>query len=284
MAKDYRTCKAVEQFNTGLSKCPLNPGKIKGFMLVEKGYKLPDEITAESLMESFHADRPGRIYPVKIVEEYAPSGGELQTSATGYGATKVTGYSARTDVVTVEYDAGLKANIVRTKGVGFELYWVDENNVIFGEKGVDGKIKGIEMSGIGVGGQDFDSSGTQAELTISLMYTDIERYWKNMAFMEVDFNIIDVMNGLVFVTLLKEESGSNTYRLIETTGRLDITPYYGEKLAGSTAEEVWVGVTSVSYADGVLTVTPKSEGGTIGLKKPSILQTKGITGIEYVAS
>lgn len=88
MATDYRQCPGVATFNTGNSVCVLDPGKVKAIILVMHGYKLPKTLTADALEAACHADRPGRIFPIKTIVEYAPSGGEAQTSATGYGPTK----------------------------------------------------------------------------------------------------------------------------------------------------------------------------------------------------
>lgn len=95
MATDYRKCPGVATFNTGSSVCVLDPGKIKAIILTIHGHKIPTEKTAEAFEKACHADRPGRIFPIKTIVEYAPSGGEAQTSATGYGPTKITSYSAK---------------------------------------------------------------------------------------------------------------------------------------------------------------------------------------------
>ena len=77
MATDYRQCPGVATFNTGNSVCVLDPGKVKAIILVMHGYKLPKTLTADALEAACHADRPGRIFPIKTIVEYAPSGGEV---------------------------------------------------------------------------------------------------------------------------------------------------------------------------------------------------------------
>lgn len=275
MAIDYRKCPGVATFNTGSSVCVLDPGKIKAIILTIHGHKIPTEKTAEAFEKACHADRPGRIFPIKTIVEYAPSGGEAQTSATGYGPTKVTGYSAKNDVWTLQdYDASLKANIMAAKNVAFDAYFVDENNVVYGVNDGTEDLAGIPLSGVYPGGQDWDSSGTEANLTIATMFKDYEKYVKNADVRAYDFDVVDALKGLVYVDLVSTES--NKYKLIEHFGKLDITEYYG-KLLAKNAETALNGATSASYADGVITTVGE---GSITLASPSVLQESGITGIE----
>ena len=275
MTIDYRKCPGVATFNTGSSVCVLDPGKIKAIILTIHGHKIPTEKTAEAFEKACHADRPGRIFPIKTIVEYAPSGGEAQTSATGYGPTKVTGYSAKNDVWTLQdYDASLKANIMAAKNVAFDAYFVDENNVIYGMNDGTDELSGIPLSGVYPGGQDWDSSGTEANLTIATMFKDYEKYIKNADVKVYDFDVVDALKGLVYVDLVSIES--NKYKLIEHFGKLDITEYYGELLSES-AETALTGATSASYANGVITTVGE---GSITLASPSVLQESGITGIE----
>lgn len=65
MATDYRKCPGVATFNTGSSVCVLDPGKIKAIILTIHGHKIPTENTAEAFEKACHADRPGRIFPIK---------------------------------------------------------------------------------------------------------------------------------------------------------------------------------------------------------------------------
>lgn len=275
MATDYRKCPGVTTFNTGSSVCVLDPGKIKAIILTIHGHKIPTEKTVEAFEKACHADRPGRIFPIKTIVEYAPSGGEAQTSATGYGPTKITSYSAKNDVWTLQdYDASLKANIMVAKNVAFDAYFVDENNVIYGMNDGTADLAGIPLSGVYPGGQDWDSSGTEANLTIATMFKDYEKYIKNADVRAYDFDVVDALKGLVYVDLVSTES--KKYKLIEHFGKLDITEYYGELLA-KNAKTALGGVTSASYANGVITTVGD---GPVILASPSVLQGAGITGIE----
>lgn len=273
MATDYRKCPGLATFNTGNSVCVLDPGKIKAIILTIHGHKLPKEKTAEAIEAACHADRPDRIFPIKTIIEYAPSGGEAQTSPTGYGPTKVTSYSAKNDVWTLQdYDASLKANLMAAKNVAFDAYFVDENNIAYGMNDGTDKLAGIPLSGVYPGGQDWDSSGTEANLTVATMFKDYEKYIKNADVSAYDFDVVESLKGLVYVDLKSTESGK--YKLVEHFGKLDITEYYGALLQ-TNAETALPGATGVSYADGVISAT-----GTVKLANPSVLQGVGITGIE----
>lgn len=285
MATGYRTCGGVNQFNSGISRCPVPRGKIKGVILVSHGYSLPSELTADNIMKAIHADRPNRIFPIKTVDEFAPSGGEAETSQQGYGANKVSGISARTDAFTLDkYDAGLRANVVEAKNNQFDVYLINNDGYIFGQTGDNGEFKGIPLSGIYVGGQDFDSSGQVANFVLNLMYSDIEEHFKLEDARKVEFNILSLLSGLVEVEWLKM-TAANTYKLIESYGRLDITEYYGAliKAGGNTVIANATSSTNITYADGILTIPTVNAAAPV-LAKPSVLFGKGITGIEQVGT
>ena len=275
MAIDYRECPGLATFNTGSSVCVLDPGKVKAIILTIHGHKLPEDKTADAIEAACHADRPERIFPIKTIVEYAPSGGEAQTSATGYGPTKITGYSAKNDVWTLQdYDASLKANIMAAKNVAFDAYFVDENNIVYGMNDGTEYLAGIPLSGVYPGGQDWDSSGTEANLTVATMFKDYEKYIKSADVSAYKFDVVEALKGLVYVELKSLESGK--YKLVEHFGKLDITEHYGELLAKNATTALGISDSpAASYADGVITVS-----GNPKLAKPSVLQELGITGIE----
>lgn len=280
MVGKFRKCKGQETFNTGRSKCLLDPGKIKGIILAQRGFRLPKSLTQEKIEEMCHADRPNRIYPIKTVVEFAPSGGEANINTTGYGGGKVGPYSAYTAAWTLdEYDATLKSNLMIAKGVEFDSWYVDDNNIIYGTSGNNESLGGIQLSGAYPSGQDFDSSGQEANLIVNTMFKDYEKYIKNADIMECDFDVMEALKGLVFVDLVKVGSGEddNTYKVVEHYGNLDVTSYYGEALASGSATCFDGGVSAVSYSNDVLTITAT---GTPKLKSPSILQENGVMGIE----
>lgn len=73
---------------------------------------------------------------------------------------------------------------------------------------------------------------------------------------------------------------SNKYKIIEKIGAYDRTPEFGQLIADKAAE-VLDNATTATYADGVLTITPK-DSGTPSLKAPSILFENNIKYIEQV--
>lgn len=248
MATEFRECAGVAQFNTGTSKCILDPGKVKAIILAMHGYKLPKNVTAEALQAACHDDRPARIFPIKTIVEYAPSGGEANKGATGYGPNKVTSYSAKDDVWTLEdFDSSLKANIMAAKGVAFDAYFVDENNVVYGMNDGTEDLAGIPLSGVYPGGQDWDSSGTEANLTIGTMFKDYEKYVKNADYRVYKFDVVEALTGLVYVELVKIDSGENNYKLKEHFGNLDVTSFFGPALSEG-ASTCFNGATAVTYA------------------------------------
>lgn len=282
MAKEFRECAGMAQFNTGTSKCLLDPGKVKAIILTMHGYKLPENATAELLEAACHDDRPNRIFPIKTIIEYAPSGGEANKNATGYGPTKITSYSAKDDVWTVdEYDASLKANLMAAKGVAFDAYFVDDNNVVYGMNDGTGILAGIPLSGVYPGGQDWDSSGTEANLTVGTMFKDYEKYVKNADYKVYKFDVVEALKGLVYVELVKLDTGENNYKLREHFGGLDVTSFFGAALAEGATTCFDGEVSAVKFENGNLVITAT---GTPSLKSPKVLQENGVVGIEQWVS
>lgn len=274
MRIDYRVCGgSAAGFNTGQNFCPLQPGKAKAVILTYHGKKLPKELTAENLEKACHADGQDRIFPILGISEYATSGGEANTSENGYAGSSITGYSARTDTFTLaKYNMSLQANLVSNKATTFDMYVVDENDVIYGIDDASDSLAGIPLTGVYPTGQPFSSSGQVAYLAFNALYADIEAYMKNASAKGATFNVAGALIGLVFVEFIEIEDGK--YKLVDHYDRTDLTAYYGSLIA-QHAETALVKGMSVSYSDGILTISGEPE-----LAQPSVLQGIGITGIE----
>lgn len=274
MRKDYRLCGgSAAGFNTGQNFCPLQPGKAKAVILVYHGKKLPAELTADNLEKACHADGQDRIFPILGISEYATSGGEANTSENGYAGTSITGYSPRTDTFTLaKFNMALQANLVSNKATTFDMYVVDENDVIYGIDDASDSLAGIPLTGVYPTGQPFSSSGQVAYLAFNALYADIEAYMKNASAKGATFNVPGALTGLVFAEFIQVEEGK--YKLVDHYDRTDLTSYYGALIA-EHAETVLTSGTSVSYTEGVLTITGEPK-----LAVPSVLQENGIIGIE----
>ena len=274
MRTDYRLCGgSAAGFNTGQNFCPLQPGKAKAVILVYHGKKLPAELTADALEEACHADGQDRIFPILGISEYATSGGEATTSENGYAGTSITGYSARTDTFTLaKFNMALQANLVSNKATTFDMYVVDENDVIYGIDDASDSLAGIPLTGVYPTGQPFSSSGQVAYLAFNALYADIEAYMKNASAKGATFNVPGALIGLVFAEFI--QVGEGKYKLVDHYDRTDLTSYYGALIA-EHAETVLTSGSSVSYTEGVLTITGEPK-----LAVPSILQQNGIIGIE----
>ena len=274
MRTDYRLCGgSAAGFNTGQNFCPLQPGKAKAVILVYHGKKLPAELTADNLEKACHADGQDRIFPILGISEYATSGGEANTSENGYAGTSITGYSPRTDTFTLaKFNMALQANLVSNKATTFDMYVVDENDVIYGIDDASDSLAGIPLTGVYPTGQPFSSSGQVAYLAFNALYADIEAYMKNASAKGATFNVPGALIGLVFAEFI--QVGEGKYKLVDHYDRTDLTSYYGALIA-EHAETVLTSGSSVSYTEGVLTITGEPK-----LAVPSILQQNGIIGIE----
>lgn len=272
MRTDYRECGGGNGFNTGQNFCPLQPGKVKGLILVYHGKKLPSELTAESLEKACHADGMDRIFPVLGISEYATSGGEATTSENGYAGSEITGYSSRTDTFTLsKFNLALQANMVANKSTLFDMYAFDEDNVIYGYDDGTDVLAGIPLSGIYPTGQMYTSSGQKAYLAFNAIYADTEDYLAHTSIKSASVNLMNVLTGVIYVDFVSVDGG---YKIVDHYDRTDLTSYYGATIAAN-AESILSGMTSVTYESGVLKGTGEPK-----LAEPSVLQENGIIGIE----
>lgn len=272
MRTDYRECGGGNGFNTGQNFCPLQPGKVKGLILVYHGKKLPSDLTAESLEKACHADGMDRIFPVLGISEYATSGGEATTSENGYAGSEITGYSSRTDTFTLsKFNLALQANMVANKSTLFDMYAFDEDNVIYGYDDGTDVLAGIPLSGIYPTGQMYTSSGQKAYLAFNAIYSDTEDYLAHASIRSASVNLMNVLTGVIYVDFVEVDGG---YKIVDHYDRTDLTSYYGASIVAN-AEKILSGMSSVSYESGLLKGTGEPE-----LAEPSVLQENGIIGIE----
>lgn len=276
--KKYRDC-GSEIFNTGSSKCPFVPDYVKVIILTPEDMVIRDDELEESLEEMIHANRPGRIYPIGPIAEYAPSGGDAQTSKQGYGPSQITSYSELVEVWTLEnYDEGLLANLMKLKNERMRALFIDKNNVVYGQHDTDTTIKGYLMSSIYPSSvQRFKTSGDNATMAVSLVYDDVEKAWIETKSLQSETDLIEKAKGLVWVDVVKVGDSGSNYKVVEHYGKYDLTTAYGALLAKT--EGVWEGVSAAQYnaADGTLNLTSD---GTPALLSPEQLLTAGIKGIE----
>lgn len=274
-----RACSGAA-FNSGVSACAFEPGKIKALILTQHGVSLPATLSASELEKACHADRPNRIYPIKMIVNYEPNGGEVQTQDVGYGPTKISGYSAKADTWTLDnYDENLRQCIANAKGARFDMFLVDDENVIYGMREND-TIVGIPLAGVAFGGQSFSTADAQASLTVTTYYQDWEAYVKDATIVQADFDVVEAVNGLVFVDFV---NGANAggYKLVEHYSRTDITAIYGQALAtaGTSAIDM-TGTPTWTYDTGANELHQTGGTGDPTLKAPSVLQGLDILGIE----
>ena len=85
------------------------------------------------------------------------------------------------------------------------------------------------------------------------------------------------MKGLVYVELVRLDSGENNYKLKEHFGGLDVTSFFGPALSEGATTCFDGQVTAVKYENGNLVITAT---GTPSLKSPAVLQENGVVGIE----
>lgn len=267
---------------TGQSGCQIDFGKIKALVIVPHGKKLGDSLTKGDLEEKCHADLPNRIYPIKTIVEYAKNGGEPQVSAVGYGGNGVNGFSARTDTFTLDkHSEHLAASLTKNMNRRFDVYYVDENNLLIGVNDGTDVLAGIPMSTVYPTVTPHPTSSAKATMTVSCCLEDARAAIENFDYVQLDFNPLDELNGLVPVDVIR--TATHKYKIVETIGGYDRTAEFGTAIATAGAS-VCEGGTAVSYdsAANVLTFTETENVNTgLVLKAPSVLYANNIVGIEY---
>ncbi len=272
-----RTCDSAE-LNTGGSACPIDWDKIKGAILVEHGKKLPVNLTAESLAEACHADRPDRVFPILTFVEYAKTGGEAQVSAVGYGPNQYNGINAQTDTFTLpRFDEMLNAELIRCASKQWDVYYFDGKKTLIGYNDGTEQLAGIPMSSVYPGSTPFSTSSAKSSMTVNFAHLDAEDSQLNFDYIKLDFSPVNVVRGLTEVMLVEETSGK--YKVVESIGGYDRTAEFADALS-TNAEQVFTGVTSASYDKGLLTITPSS--GNITVKQPSVLYANDIKWVDFV--
>jgi len=275
--RNIRNCKRG-LLNTGKSQCPLDLSHIVAAIVVEVGMAFPANATASSLREACHADRPNRMMPIMTFVEYAKDGGEAQASSQGYGGVQVNSISARTDTFTLDkYYPDLAASLSKAMNLPFEVFYVDENDVVYGRR-VGDDLRGFPITTLYGNPTPHPTSSNPATLTVSFAFKNARDAVEDFDFVELDFSVQDALVCLTEVELVST-GNANKYKLVEKVGGLDLTSKYATIITTS-ATSVISGISAATYdsENEVLTLTV-SNGATPELKAPSALYTAGIEGI-----
>lgn len=284
--RQIRTC-GNAQLNTGGSKCEIPYDKLLGAIVVPYGSKLPAALTEDKLEELMHADVADRIYGIRTFVEAAKNGGEVQTSAVGYGPEQITGLSARKDTMTLDkYSIGLDAAISKAGNRKWGVYYFDCDGFLYGINDGSEILAPFPMNNIYSDSTPFKTSSNPAQLMVTFSHEDAKKSKEQADFVKLDFHPekLEVF-GLTEVLLVKTSDSGSSYKLVEKVGGYDVTGIYGPILvtAGNT---VFNGATSAaSYNESDETLTISATGNAvISLKAPKVLYQNDIKGIIQVTA
>ena len=282
--RKLRTCDTA-QFNTGVSKCPPDFGKMLGAILVADGTKLTADITAEGLEKLVHASGNERIYGIIRFTEYGKNGGEPQTATNGYGPEEFTGFSARKDTYTLnKFYPELHAAITRTAHLPRGVYFFDENNMLYGLNDDTDILAPYPMSSVYSDATPHPTSSAKPTMSVTFAHVDAKASAISFDYVQLDFNPLKLTLGLTGVKLKKTDDTGNSYKLFEAVGGYDVTPIYGPLIADAGNTVVSGATTAITYDETTKTLTIASAAGAdIRLKDASVLYENDIKGIEQVA-
>ena len=279
-----RTC-AGNNFFTGKSVCEIDYDKIKSLNLMKHGVKLTYD-TLANLRAACHADLPNRAYGFPTIINWEPNGGEAQTSQVGYGPTYYNGMSARNDALTLDkFRHYLRAEILKNVEETFDMYLIDKANNLYGLNDGTDTLAGIPVT-IYPSGNDHPGASDKESLVVNVVYEDVEEYMINLDVVPLDYRANTAVYGLMPVTLEKQGTEGNNYKVIEFYGKGDATAKYGALIAEEVSNVI-TGATAATYdsTNNYITFTLSSGVTAPTLKKASVLETNGIYGIEpYSAS
>ncbi len=282
--RKLRTCGSA-QLNTGVSKCEIPYEKLLGAIVVPYGTKLPADLTGDKLEELAHADAATRIYGIRTFVEAAKNGGEVQTSAVGYGPEQITGISSRKDTMTIDkYSAALDASISKAGNRRWGVYYYDSDSILYGiDDGTD-TLAPFPLSNIYSDSTPFKTSGNPAQLTVTFSHEDARKSKERADFTQLGFNPQDVENlGLTEVCLVKTAGSGSSYKIYEKVGGYDVTGIYGPLIAAAGDTVINGATSAVSYndADNTLTIAVSGDA-AVSLMPPKVLFANDIKGIVQV--
>lgn len=267
---------------SGSSACPIDFDKLKYAILLEPGTKLPKDLTAQKLEELAHADGAARIIGIGEFTEYAKNGGEIQTSANGYGGEEITGVSARKDTTTLKkYNPVLHAGLTKAGNKEWDVYFIDEEGVIYGINDGTEVLAGFPMNNVYSDATPHPTSSAKSVMTVTFSYANPKQAITKFDFNRLSFDVKRLTLGLKPVQLVKLETGK--YKLIEAVGGTDVTSIYGP-LIESAGAAVLDGATAAATYDKATNALTITATGDVRLKSPSVLFANDVKGIEQVAA
>lgn len=284
--RKIRTCDNA-QLNTGGSKCEIPYDKLLGAIVVPYGSKLPADLTEDKLGALLHADVSERVYGIRTFVEAAKNGGEVQTSAVGYGPEQVTGLSARKDTMTLDqYSIGLDAAISKAGNRKWGVYYFDCDGFLYGISDGSDVLAPFPMNNIYSDSTPFKTSSNAAQLMVTFSHENAKKSKEQADFVKLDFHPETLETfGLTEVLLVKTTDSGSAYKIIEKVGGYDVTGIYGPLIAtaGNTVLNGATSAATYNEADNTITIAT-SGNAVVSLKAPKLLYENGIKGIVQVSA
>lgn len=279
--RSIRNCRN-SHLNTGVSKCFLDMGKVKGAILMPRGVKLPSGLTGEQLLTLCHAEVAARAFPITPFAEYAKNGGEPQVNTIGYSGAGVSDVSARTDALTMDkFYPELNASLLKCMNQPFDVYFWDDKNTLFGLNDGTDILAGFPMSTVYPTAVPHPTSSAPASLIINFAFEDARSSMENLDFIALDFNPRNYAKGLTQVELVNVTDSGNDYKIIEKVGGYDLTPTFGDLI--SKTPSLIKGATAATYNEDSATLTITADAGAKPkLASPKELLESGVEGIEQL--
>ena len=192
---------------------------------------------------------------------------------------------ARKSTITLnKFYPELAAALVSTYNQQWDVYFFDDDNMLFGLSDGTDTLAGYPMTSVYSDSTPFNTSSAKAGMTVTFAHQNAKRAITHFDYIQLNFNPQKCVLGLTQVKLEKVGTSGNIYKLFEKVGGYDVTGIYGPLIvsAGNTVIEGATTAVTFNAADNTLTIAATA-GAEVHLKAPSVLYENDIKGIEQVA-
>lgn len=185
--------------NTGFPLCDVIRKAPKALVLVDAGvtFSVADRASVATFVDALSAAtlaaRGGRAYPILDLTNYEDASKEATKAAIGNLSTSEITMQEGVPAFNFQHYKGdlFQQQLIGAEGGGYELFIIDEGNVIYGTKsGTD--FKGFSLSEFKTQMVKFATASEPAKYPFSIVLSSITEYKNNLAFLQLDSTVFNI--------------------------------------------------------------------------------------------
>lgn len=268
--------------HTGMGNCPKQEGKIVALLVTPRSINFSvDPATFKTELATAVAAVPSaRVFPIKNIVGMTINGGDINAPDLGtYGGPAPTNLNAKNVAYQIDGGDCLYKELAKFNKRKMRVFRVDDEGYVYGtviEENGTKKFAGFECT---LYANRVETDGSTAyNLSVYVYYTpNHEIECKNMHAFEV--GLTSIPDGLLGLTLVKVETGKA--RVTTVCGGDDVTDEFENKWDVSAfVDEAGANPTTVTYANGVLTIAPTAKYKVADSTALTALEIIGFDGVE----